>query len=387
MKNGDDTNWCKGDNIMRIYLDNAASTPLQQSVKDRLLDVIDIYANPSSLHSAGLQAKSLITQSSDTIAKCLNCNPYELYYTSGATMSNNLAIQGFIKANPKCRVITSMLEHDDIYLMLENHPKELVYQIPCDNNGMLDLVDLKMKLIDLTHKDTTPVLLSIQWANNEMGVIQDMRSISKIADFFSNVYLHTDATQLIPHYPISLCDIKIDMLSCSAQKIGGLKGTGLLYIRSGVYIAPIIYGDQGLIGGTENVPGIACMAEAFKNIDYSSSTLISSKRDYLYSKLKDCGTLVGSLENRLPNNLNMIFEGVRGEELQALLSEFGIYVSTGSACSSHTDTPSRTLSAMGYTKEQANSSIRFSLGNDISYEDLDFVSKCMHQFVDVLRNR
>ena len=136
-------NWCKGDNIMRVYLDNAASTPLQQSVKDRLLDVIDIYANPSSLHSAGLQAKSLIDQSSDTIAKCLNCNPYELYYTSGATMSNNLAIQGFIKANPKCRVVTSMLEHDDIYLMLENHPKKLVYQIPCDNNGMLDLVDLK----------------------------------------------------------------------------------------------------------------------------------------------------------------------------------------------------------------------------------------------------
>ena len=377
----------KGDKNMKVYLDNAASTPLQQSVKDRLLDVIDIYANPSSLHSAGLQAKSLIDQSSDTIAKCLNSNPYELYYTSGATMSNNLAIQGFIKANPKCRVITSMLEHDDIYLMLENHPKELVYQIPCDNNGMLDLVDLKMKLIDLTHKDTTPVLLSIQWANNEMGVIQDMRNISRIADLFSNVYLHTDATQYVPHYPISLGDIKIDMLSCSAQKIGGLKGTGLLYIRSGVYIAPIIYGDQGLIGGTENVPGIACMAEAFKNIDYSSSTLISSKRDYLYSKLKDCGTLVGSLENRLPNNLCMIFEGVRGEELQSLLSEFGIYVSTGSACSSHTDAPSRTLTAMGYTKEQANSSIRFSLGNDISYDDLDYVSQTVHYFVEILRNK
>lgn len=369
-----------------IYLDSAASTPLLPQVKQKLNSILDIFANPSSLHAFGLQAHSLIYQSSDTIAKCLNCNPYELYYTSGATMSNNLAIQGFIKANPKCRVITSMLEHDDIYLMLENHPKELVYQIPCDSNGMLDLIDLKMKLIDLTHKDTTPVLLSIQWANNEMGVIQDMRSISKIADFFSNVCLHTDATQYVPHYPISLDDIKIDMLTCSAQKIGGLKGTGLLYIRSGVYIAPIIYGDQGLIGGTENVPGIACMAEAFKNIDYSSSTLISSKRDYLYSKLKDCGTLVGTLENRLPNNLNMIFDRVRGEELQALLSEFGIYVSTGSACSSHTENPSHTLTALGYSKEQTESTIRFSLGNDVSYEDLDYVSMCVHKFVDELRN-
>lgn len=386
MTNGDDTNWCKGDNDMKIYLDNAASAPLQQPVKDRLLNILDIYANPSSLHSAGLQAKSVIDQSSDTIAKCLNCNPYEIYYTSGATMSNNLAIQGFIKANPRCRIITSKLEHDDIYLMLEDYPKELVYQIPCDKNGMLDLITLKTALIGFTHKNTTPILLSIQWANNEMGVIQDMRSISKIADFFSNVYLHTDATQLIPHYPISLNDIKIDMLSCSAQKIGGLKGTGLLYISSGVYIAPIIYGDQGLIGGTENVPGIACMAEAFKNIDYSSSSILSAKRDYLYDKLKDLGTLVGSLGSRLPNNLNMIFDGVRGEELQALLSEFGIYVSTGSACSSHTDNPSHTLTALGYSKEQTESSIRFSLGTDISYEDLDYVSMCVHKFVDELRN-
>lgn len=302
-------------------------------------------------------------------------------------MSNNVAIQGFLKKHKGCRVLTSMLEHDDIYLMLEDYPRELVEFIPCDKNGMLDLVWLKMRLIDLTHGNTTPVLLSTQWANNEMGVIQDMRNISKIVDFFSTVYWHTDATQYIPHYPISLDTLSIHMLSCSSQKIGGLKGTGLLYINDVVQLSPIIYGDQGLIGGTENVPGIVCMAEAFKQLDYSSCSTLSTKRDYLYSLLKDCGTLVGSLENRLPNNLCMIFDGVRGEELQSLLSDFGIYVSTGSACSSHTDTPSHTLTALGYTAEQANSSIRFSLGNDISYDDLDYVSKTAHYFIDILRNK
>ena len=373
--------------MKEIYLDSAASTPLLPQVKHRLNQILDIYANPSSLHALGLQAKQLITQSSDTIAKCLNCKPEELYYTSGATMSNNVAIQGFIKKHKGCRILTSMLEHDDIYLMLNDYNKNLVEYIPCDKNGMLDLIYLKMRLIDLTHKDPTPVLLSIQWANNEMGVIQDMRSISKISDFFSNVYLHTDCTQFIPYHPIDLQNIKVHMLSCSSQKIGGLKGTGLLYINDKVQLSPIIYGDQGLIGGTENVPGIACMAEAFRQLDYSSYSTLSTKRDYLYSLLKDCGTLVGSLENRLPNNLCMIFEGARGEELQSLLSEFGIYVSTGSACSSHTDMPSHTLTAMGYTKEQANSSIRFSLGNDISYDDLDYVSKTVHYFVDILRNK
>ena len=372
---------------MEIYLDNAASTPLQQSVKKRLFDVIDIYANPSSMHTAGLQAKSLIDQSSDTIAKCLNCNPYEIYYTSGATMSNNLAIQGFIKANPGCRIITTMIEHDDIYLMLDEYSDALITYIPCDRNGFLDLDILNKKLVELNLKSDKPILLSIQWANNEMGVIQDMHAISKISSAYDNVTLHTDATQYIPHYLVDLSGLDIHILSCSAQKIGGLKGTGLLYVRDGTYIAPVIYGDQGLIGGTENVPGIVCMAEAFKNIDYSSTTPLSLKRDYLYNQLKDIGTLVGLLEHRLPNNLNMTFDGVRGEELQSLLSDFGIYVSTGSACSSHTDTPSRTLSAMGYTKEYANSSIRFSLENNISYEDLDYVSICVHQFVDVLRNK
>ena len=370
-----------------IYLDSAASAPLLPEVKETLSRILDIYANPSSLHAFGLQAGSLINQSSDTIAKCLNCEPWELHYTSGATMSNNIAIQGFLKKHKGCRVITSMLEHDEIHLMLNDYPKDLIEYIPCDKNGKLDLAALKIRLIDLTNKNPTPILLSLQWANNETGVIQDMDRIANIADFFSNVYLHSDCTQYIPHYKIDLKKLKIDMLSCSSQKLGGLKGCGLLYVRDGIELAPILYGDQGLIGGTENVPGIVCMAEAFRHIDESVNYVTSAKRDYLYTMLADCGELVGTLEDRLPNNLCMIFPEVKGEQLQALLSDRGIYVSTGSACSSHTDQPSRTLTAMGYSKEQAGFAIRFSLPDSVSFSELDQVSNYVHQFVELLQKQ
>ena len=370
---------------MDVYLDTAASTPLLQSVKDKLYSVIDIYANPSSLHARGQQASSVIEEAKQEISLKLNCNPEEIYFTSGATMSNNQAILGFIKRHPGCAIVTSCIEHDDIYLMIQDYSYNLKHLIPCDVNGFLDLDSLKECLDELQSKERT-TLLSIQWANNETGVIQDMETICNIANSYPDVYIHTDATQYIPYYPIDLSFIKVDMLSCSAQKIGGLKGTGLLYVRKDVKLSPIIYGDQGLIGGTENVPGIACIGEAVKSISYSNEKLIEN-RNYLYHKLRNYGTLVGSLDNRLPNNLNMIFRDVRGEELQAFMSDFGVYVSTGSACSSHTDKPSRTLTAMGYSADQANSSIRFSLGKDITKEELDYVAIVTTNGIDALRQK
>jgi len=374
----------RGD-IMDVYLDTAASTPLLQSVKDKLLSILDIYANPSSLHTRGQQASSIIEEAKQGISSKLNCNPEEIYFTSGATMSNNQAILGFIKRHPGCAMVTSCIEHDDIYLMIQDYSYNLKHLIPCDTNGFLDLDSLKECLDELQSKERT-ILLSIQWANNETGVIQDMEAICDIVNSYPDVYIHTDATQYIPYYPIDLSFIKVDMLSCSAQKIGGLKGTGLLYVRNNVKLSPIIYGDQGLIGGTENVPGIACIGEAVKSISYSNEKLIEN-RNYLYHKLRNYGTLVGSLDNRLPNNLNMIFSDVRGEELQAFMSDFGVYVSTGSACSSHTDKPSRTLTAMGYSADQANSSIRFSLGKDITKEELDYVAIVTTNGIDALRQK
>lgn len=373
-----------------IYLDTSASTPLHPEVKDKLLSTLSFYGNPSSLHTKGRQSAELISDSSDIIAKCLNIDTSEIYYTSGATMSNNLAIQGFLEKHllSKVRFVTSCMEHDDIYLMTKNYPYDLKSYIPCEQKtGLLDLDCLYETLKELDSQSEDAILVSIQWANNEMGVIQDMRTISEIVNTFSNCYLHTDATQYIPWYRADIHSLKIDMLSCSAQKLGGLKGTGLLYIRNGVSISPIIYGDQGLIGGTENVPGIVCMGEAFKQLDFSKNALIAAKRDYLYDLIKDYGQLVGSMQNRLPHNICMIFDGVRGEELQAMLDGFGIYVSTGSACSSHTNKTSRTLKAMGYTEEQSNSSIRITLSNDVTYSDLDYVAEMIKHSIQILRNK
>ena len=370
--------------MREYYLDHSASTPLLPQVQEKLIQILSIYGNPSSLHTQGQQALQLIQKAKEQISDTIKCKDSELYFTSGATMSNNIAIQGFLKKHPMAHIITSSIEHDDIYLMLEDYPIDLKHFVSCNTDGKLNINELH-KLLDRLLDQT--VLVSIQWANNEMGVIQDMEAISDIVSLYSNTYLHTDATQFIPWFSINLEQMQIDMLSCSAQKIGGLKGTGLLYIHNGIQLSPIIYGDQGLIGGTENVPGITCMGEAFKSLDYYTNELICNKRDYLYNELKDIGELVGSMNDRLPNNLCMIFNEIKGEELQALLSDMGIYVSTGSACSSHTDNPSKTLTAMGYTKEQANSSIRFSLGKDLEYEDLDYIAKCVKYCVDILSNK
>ena len=373
----------------KVYLDHAASTPLHSQVIQKLYSVLPIYANPSSLHSVGVKAKAEIDQASDTIAKCLNCEPDNLHYTSGATMSNNIVLQGFARKYEigNFYFVTSELEHADIYLVEKNlFPKDMTCHIPCDNNGFLNLDVLETTLSKL-YKQYKPVLLSVQWANNEMGVIQDMRQICDICHKYPNVFIHTDATQYIPYYPIDLSAIRIDALSMSAQKIGGLKGTGLLYLHKEDSISPLIYGDQGFIGGTENVPGIACLGEAFKCLDYSKNTSLSTKRDYLYENIKNCGELVGALDNRLPNNLNMIIDEVHGEEMVAFLDGYNIYVSSGSACSSHTDEPSHVIKALGYTDEQANSSIRFSLSDNISYEDLDYVSKVFKYGCEVLKNR
>lgn len=369
-----------------IYLDYSASTPLLPQIQNKLLSIISIYGNPSSLHKEGQLANTEIVMARENISNKLHILPEEIYFTSGATFSNNQAIQGFISYNNSKfpHIITSSIEHDDIYLMLNSYPDNLKHYISCNKNGELNLEELTNTL-NLLYNNM--VLISIQWANNEMGVIQDMQTIASIVDKYPNAYLHTDATQYIPYYPIDLSSISIDMLSMSAQKIGGLKGTGLLFKKKDINLTPIIYGDQGLIGGTENVPGITCLGEAFNCLDYSKIDELTKKRDYLYERLKDCGILVGSLNNRLPSNINMIFEGINGEELQALLSEMNICVSTGSACSSHSDEPSHTLTALGYTKEQAQSSIRFSMSNKITYDELDYVAERVKLCLDILRNK
>lgn len=361
-----------------MYLDYAASTPILPNVKDKLIEVLDYYGNPSSLHSDGQKAKKIIDDSSDIIANLLNCNPEEIYYTSGATMSNNLAIQGFIK-NTDGVLITDKMEHDDILLLAKSLKR--VFFVKCLNNGFINLTDLNELLDYVTSIYNKPILVSIQSANSETGVIQNITKISEIVHRYPNAYFHTDATQYIPYYKEDVKKNNIDMLSMSGQKIGCIKGIGLLYVKNGVPISPIIYGDQGLIGGTENVFGICCLAEAFKSIKYDLS--IKEYRDYMIDKLD--GKLIGNKEYRLPNNLLMLFRGVSSELMIDALDYYGISVSGGSACSTNTGEPSSTLLAMGMSKEDAKCCLRFTLPPYVSYKDIDEVCKIVNLNYKLLR--
>lgn len=360
-----------------IYLDNAASTMPSKEVKQKLIDLLDNYGNPSSIHLIGIEARRVIEKATNIISSRISCNKDEIFYTSGATMGNQLIIQGFLKANPNGKVVISTIEHDDIMLLADSMPDKF-YRVSVNGLGQIDLQELS----DLLYSINEPTLFCIQYANSENGVIQDILSISSLIHKFENKYLHVDATQYIPHYPINVTKLNIDSMSMSGQKINCIKGIGMLYVKKDMPISPIIYGEQGLIGGTENVLGIGCLGEAFKNLKYNNTEL-SAKSDYLIKNLK--GKLIGSINNRLPNNVYMLFDGINSESMVTLLNEVGICVSAGSACSSQIAKPSHVVLSMGYTEEEAKSCVRFTLNNDITYDDLDYVIKKTNEFIDLLK--
>lgn len=363
-----------------MYLDVAASTKISAQVKEELLRVLDVYGNPSSLHKAGVEAKKIILDSTDIIANKINCKPEEIIYTTGATMGNNLIIRGFFKKNPNAMLIYSSIEHNDI-MMLSRELRSRMIRV--DKDGRVDLYLLK-DMLDVYSKD--PVLVSIQLANGEIGTVQNIYAISDLVKKYDNAWLHTDATQYIAHYPVDVRAMGIDALTMSGQKINCMKGIGMAFIGENTPIQPLILGEQGFVGGTENTLGIACLGKAFDTLEYDNDE-VSSKRTYLYNSLKSIGTIIGKLDNRLPNNLSMIFDNVDAQKMVTLLSEDDIYVSTGSACSSGKSEPSHVIMACGYTEEQANSCIRFTIDNSLSFEDLDYVVESVKNVVSILKGK
>lgn len=362
-----------------IYFDNAASTKPSEKVINEVKDVISCYGNPSSLHNLGVSARRKINNAKQIISKKLNCNIDEVFFTSGATMSNNLFIQGFLSANPNGRLIISTIEHNDIILLAnyldELHGNNWVYRVGVDKDGLLDIDDL---LDGLSTFIGYPTLCCIQWANGECGVIQNMEEISDIIHSFDNAYLYTDATQYIPHFKISLDNINVDGLGMSGQKINCIKGTGLLYVKQGTPINSILFGEQGLIGGTENVIGISALGVAFEELDYENAELYK-KRNILMDELKPYGEIIGTIDKRLPNNVYIHFNSIYdGDYWIASLNEFGICASSGSACSSNSDAPSHVVLAMGYSEELANSCIRFTLSKDNTIEEI-------HEVVNIVK--
>lgn len=364
-----------------VYLDNAATTPLSQSTKDYLISILDDFGNPSSLHQLGQKAKQMISNARKSVADFVNANPKDIYFTSGGSASNTLAIRGYhIKHN--CHILYSPIAHKSVLRCVE-HCKNS-YPLKVDRQGFIDIQNLKEQV---GAKEIKPFVI-IDYANSEIGTIQNVKEIIDLVHS-NNGIVYLDCTGSIPSIPVDVKKLDVDMIGFSAHKLGGLKGCGVLYKKSNIELEPLVYGnqEQQLIGGTENVLGIASLGKAVENYDYSSIT--SENRDYVWNYVTDNisdSYLIGSVENRLPHNLYMCFREIEGESLMILMDMNGIQVSTGSACNSGNMTVSNTLSAIGIDKSDIHSCIRLSFSGNETKEDLDYVCEKLKDCVKRLRN-
>ncbi len=364
--------------MKNIYLDNNATTPLHPEVLEAMLPGLrENYGNPSSIHSFGRSARVQLDEAREKVAHLINAQSSEIIFTSGGTEANNLALLGVAFRDKEKKIITSKTEHPSVLnpcRQLEEQGVEVHY-LDVDGLGRIDMDDLETQITEST------ALISLQHANSETGVLQDIKRVSEIARN-KGVLFHTDAVQSVAKMPFDLKDYPVDLLSISAHKFYGPKGVGALYLRKGTpaLFSPVCGGNQEKKrrGGTENVAGImgfgkACELATEKMDEVSK---LADLRDYFLSRVCELiprTELLGDKANRLPNTLNLSFDGVEGDTLLIAMDMEGVAVSTGSACSSGTGSPSSVLRAMGIPDERINSSIRFSLGCGISKSDLDLV--------------
>lgn len=365
-----------------IYLDSAA-TANHSSIDDIIINTMteamrEYWQNPSSLYATDV--KEEIDKCRANIARFIGAKSDEIYFTSGASESNNWAIQGWIKNQlpPFINIVTTPIEHKSILETVGNIASQCcVHYCKVDEFGFVDYQSLKNLLMDCGNHSK---LVSIGLANNEIGTIQDIRVISDLVHEYGGI-LHVDATQAVGHIPINVNELGIDLMSTSGHKISPvLKGIGFLYKKNGINIQPLIYGSQesGLRGGTENTFGIIGLSKAIDYCDVSQKRIgeMCKKRNYFIDLLEqkfDC-ELNGDSYYRLPNNINVTFpQNITGEALLYILDMDGIQISTSSACNSHSIEPSHVLKEIGLSNEQAIRTIRISLSDDITYEDIDYV--------------
>ena len=373
-----------------IYLDEAATTKPKEAVIESMIPYLtEKWYNPSSLYSKASEIKRDIERARKTIADFINANPNEIFFTSSGSEGNCWAIQGFINEslsnNQIAVVVTSSIEHKSIKdCLLKSNV--LPFFIKVDRQGFIDMDGLEQALSHAKCSDYQ-ILVSVQFANNEIGTIQHIREIADMTHKY-NALFHTDAVQAFGKIPINVKDLNIDMMTVSGHKIGTPKGVGFLYKKNGIHIQPLIYGnqEQGLRGGTENVFGIIGLSKAIEYCDLNQDKIddMCAKRDYFINWLESqygC-KLNGHKENRLPNNINVTFpQNITGESLLYMLDMSGVQVSTGSACNSTSIESSHVLKAIGLTDEQSMKTIRFSLSDSVSYENIDYVigeiDKCL----------
>ena len=372
-----------------IYLDNSATTPIKSEVLQEMMPYLTTeYGNASSLYSVGRSAKRAIEKARNRVAELLNCNHNEIYFTGGGSESDNIALKGFAYANKEKgnHIITSKIEHPAILetcKTLERQGFEVSY-INVNEDGIIDVEELRKSI-----KSNT-ILISVMTANNEVGTIQPIEEIAKIAHD-NNVVFHTDAVQAIGNVKIDVEKMRIDMLSLSSHKINGPKGVGALYIKNGIEVEKFINGghqEKDRRAGTENVAGIVGLGKAAeiarKNMETHIRNL-SKIRDYYIKKVqKEIPDIRinGSMENRLPGNANISFKGINASELIFKLDERGICVSSGSACSSGNTNPSHVLTAMNVPEVYLNSAIRTTFGDNNTFEQVDYVVKILKQIIN-----
>ena len=378
--------------FMNIYADNAATTKMSENaINTMLFHMKEVYGNPSSLYSVGQKAKEALEDARRRASAVLNCEPREIYFTSGGSEADNQAIISaarFNAAKGKKHIISTAFEHHAVLHTLDKLKKEgfEIELLDVHSNGIVTAEQVKNAI----REDTA--LVTIMYANNEIGTIQPISEIGAVCRE-SGVLFHTDAVQAIGHIPVDIQKDNIDMLSLSAHKFKGPKGVGILYAKKGIPLTNIIDGgaqERGKRAGTENLPGIVSMVAALEDATkdlQGYKERLSPLRDRLIDGLFEIpySDLNGDRVKRLPATVNFCFEGIEGESLLLLLDDKGIQASSGSACTSGSLDPSHVLLAIGRPHEVAHGSLRLSLSDDVTTEEVDYIIKSVKEVVTYLR--
>ena len=382
---------------MEAYLDNAATTRVFPEVKEIMVKVLEEdYGNPSSKHTKGMEAERYVTQAREQIASSLKCQPKEIVFTSGGTESNNMALIGTALANSRAgkHMITTRIEHASVhepFAMLEGMGYDTTY-LPVDGNGHV----LTGALVEAVREDT--LLVSVMMVNNEMGALEDIKALADLIHKKNpGTLIHVDAIQAYGKYKIVPKKLGIDLLSVSGHKIHGPKGVGFLYVKEGTKISPILYGggqQKGMRSGTENVPAIAGMGEAVRMI-YSNHSekmerLFELKKSLIEGLTQYEGVTINGVKDielteTAPHIVSVSFSGIKSEVMLHALAAKGVYVSSGSACSSNHPELSGTLKAIGVRQELLDSTLRFSFSMNTTKQEVDYAVKVVGEVLPQLR--
>ena len=376
-----------------IYLDHGATTRVDERVLNKMLPYFSVnYGNPSSAYFLGRRNKRVVEEARQNVASCIGAKQKEIYFTSCGSESDNLALKGIAYANSSKgkHIITSKIEHSAVLntcATLERQGFRVTY-LNVNSNGMINLEELENAIT----QDT--ILISIMFANNEIGTIEPIQKIGKIAKKH-NVYFHTDAVQAVGNISINVNELGVDLLSMSAHKFYGPKGVGALYVREGVEFERIQDGggqEKGKRSGTENVAGIVDLSTAiqyaYKEIDFNN-TKVTALRNYFIISLQQRFENIkinGDLDNRLPGNVNVSFKDIDGEQLLLKLDEYGICASSASACCTGSSKPSHVLTAIGLDRKQASGTIRFTLGKENTKNEIDYVLNILAKNIGFEKN-